>query len=462
MAMSPGRVIYTRGSGACPHAQPPANPYSVSDLAGQLDIRLRPDAAPAVRIASSRPLTAAGVFVGKPVATVAGQLPLLFSVCGTAQAVACARACEAALELAPAPSAREARTLLLRAETAKEHLWRLLLDWPKALARLDAAPGAVHPAAQSAQREAAMAAAMRAFLNLRAVLGAGGDPFLPGAGSIRPAADGVDAARAVLAATATEQVFGADAGQWLATTPTAADLHHWAADTATPAAALVRAVTGAGLADFGRCDVETLPAAAEASGLLQQLAPVLADAEADAFIATPHLDGQARETTPFARELARGGLVAALAAVHGNGLLPRLAALLVELARDTARLGARVQDATDEPGDAAIAVAVGSAADLGPCVGLGAAPAARGLLVHRVAVTPAATPDSAQVRDYRILAPTEWNFHPEGVVARGLADIGAAGAGQRAATSASGHLEALARLHVTAVDPCVDYRLSVS
>jgi hypothetical protein len=434
----------------------------VSDLAGKLDIRLQPDAVPAVRIASSRPLTAARVFAGKPVAAVAGQLPLLFSVCGTAQAVACARACEAALGLSPAPSAREARTLLLRAETAKEHLWRLLLDWPKALARLDAVQGAERLAAQCAEREAAVAAAMRAFLQLRAVLGAGGDPFLPGAGTIRPAADGVDAARTTLAMIATEQVLGADAGQWLATTATAVDLHHWAADTATPAAALVRAVTDAGLADFGRCDVGTLPAAAEASGLLQQLAPVLAGADADDFVAAPCLSGQARETTPFARELARDGLVAALAAAHGNGLLPRLAALLAELARDTARLGARTQDASDEPGDAAISVATESGIHVGPSVGVGAAPAARGLLVHRVAVAPAETADSAQVRDYRILAPTEWNFHPHGVVARGLADIAAGGAGERASVVAPSQLEALARLHVTAVDPCVDYRLSVS
>ncbi|WP_295541703.1 hypothetical protein [uncultured Thiohalocapsa sp.] len=429
----------------------------MSDLAGQLDIQLRPDARTVARITSSRPLSAAGVFVGKPVARVAGQLPLLFSVCGTAQAVACAQACEAALGLAPAPSAQAARILLLRAETAKEHLWRLLLDWPAALARLDVIPEAVQLAAQSAEREAAMAAAMRAFLQLRAALGTGGDPFLPGADRIRPAADAVESARAILAETATEQVLGVPAARWLAAVLTPTDLRHWAAQTATPAAALVRALTAAGLADVGRCAIDRLSPGVEGSGLLRQLAPILAAADADDFVAAPHLQGVPRETSPFAREVVRGELVSALAAAHGNGLLPRLAALLTELARQTVQLGLDAEDTDEEVADAAMMAA--AAPDAG--VGLGAAAAARGLLVHRVAIAGSNRTGGAQVRGYRILAPTEWNFHPAGVVADGLADVAMAWA-ERRVTPTPAQLEALARLYVTAVDPCVDYRLSIS
>jgi len=80
---------------------------------------------------------------------------------------------------------------------------------------------------------------------------------------------------------------------------------------------------------------------------------------------------------------------------------------------------------------------------------VGFAEAARGLLVHRVAII------NKRVEHYQILAPTEWNFHPQGVVAQGLTAIARSGV-------EGSELERLARLYITAVDPCVDYQLSVS
>jgi coenzyme F420-reducing hydrogenase alpha subunit len=433
----------------------------VSDLAGQLDIELHSTgAAPGAVIRSSRPLTAARIFAGKPLAAVSSQLPLLFSVCGTAQAMACAVACEAALGWSPAPSVVHARGLLLRAETIKEHLWRLLLDWPKALIRLDAMPAVVHMTTSAREREAAMAAAMRAFLQLRAALTAGADPFLPGAPVNQPPTDVLENASAILALTAVEQVFGTVPADWLAGVTTAADLDAWATRADTAAAALVRMVAEQGLADLGRCDVGTLPAGsggALAPGLLEGLAAALA---ADAFVAAPLLDGQPMETTPFARELHRGGLVAGLAAVHGNGLLPRLAALLVELARDSAALAAAPLDAPlDAPVGAPAVAALAPVSGTAMVAGIGAAPAARGLLVHRLELLRGAAPETTRVLGYRMLAPTEWNFHPEGVVAKGLADIAAAGPADAGRPDRIG---ARARMLITAVDPCVDYRLSVS
>jgi hypothetical protein len=424
----------------------------VSDLAGQLDILLTPRGdGPGVQIRSSRPLTAARVFAGKPVATVSGQLPLLYSICGTAQAMACALACEAALGLAPAPSAQAARGLLLRAETAKEHLWRLLLDWPKALVSLGIEP---HPAAPGTarDREAAMAAVLRAFLHLRTALTTAGDPFLPGSGRITALSAQLESAAAALAATATDWVFGVAPADWLAETLREADLLRWADTAGTPTAALLRALTTSGLAELGRCAVAPLPVERPVGGLdealLRQLAGALAGSGADGFVAAPVLDGRPAETTPFSRELARGELVADLAKRYGNGLLPRLAALLAELARDSAQL------ATAPLGDAA-AAPVGAAFAQAGGVGVGAAPAARGLLVHRVEMGAGRAPDTASVRDYRILAPTEWNFHPAGVVATALSQLGQ----DKAADAAM--RDARARLVITAVDPCVDYQLSL-
>jgi Ni,Fe-hydrogenase I large subunit len=78
--------------------------------------------------------------------------------------------------------------------------------------------------------------------------------------------------------------------------------------------------------------------------------------------------------------------------------------------------------------------------------GLGIVECARGRLVHRVAVA------VGRVTDYKILAPTEWNFHPEGPLARGLA-----GAGVGSGTA----IDQAIGLFVTALDPCVGCDLTV-
>jgi coenzyme F420-reducing hydrogenase alpha subunit len=122
----------------------------------------------------------------------------------------------------------------------------------------------------------------------------------------------------------------------------------------------------------------------------------------------------------------------------GNGLLPRLSAQLVELATLQQSLYICLEH-LDEPVEP-----LAAATEKG--VGIAQVPAARGLLVHRVEV------DRGRIRDYRILAPTEWNFHPRGVVARGLSTLSPVD---------TDTLERQARLFVTAVDPCVDYHLTI-
>jgi coenzyme F420-reducing hydrogenase alpha subunit len=72
---------------------------------------------------------------------------------------------------------------------------------------------------------------------------------------------------------------------------------------------------------------------------------------------------------------------------------------------------------------------------------------ARGLLVHQVEIHGAG--GEARVAACRVLAPTEWNFHPQGVVA------------QRIAAMDTGRLaedtERRVRLLMAAFDPCVPF-----
>ncbi|MDP2325218.1 MAG: nickel-dependent hydrogenase large subunit, partial [Gammaproteobacteria bacterium] len=62
---------------------------------------------------------------------------------------------------------------------------------------------------------------------------------------------------------------------------------------------------------------------------------------------------------------------------------------------------------------------------------------ARGLLLHWVQLD-----GDGAVQDYRVLAPTEWNFHPDGALARAVAAL-------TPSDSEAAHLLA------AAYDPCV-------
>ena len=368
-------------------------------------------------IRSTRPLGAARVLEGKPVAEALALVPLLFSVCGTAQAWAASRACVIAGGQRVSPAVEAARELLVWLETAREHGLRTLLDWA---AFLGEAPVAGAPAALN-----------RLLPRARQAAFGDGPAFMPDAElkADKLALEQVVAELETLLAT---QVFGAHPAQWLEAMDNNLALEEWAGAGQTVAARLVRQVMAAGWSGLGASKVGLLPPLDDG-----QLETRLTAVDADAFIAAPTLDGECCETGPLARQQHQP-LVAALSAEFGNGLLPRLAARLVELAAIPQRLREILPRLGH--GDSGARQAQWSG------VGLAQVEASRGRLVHRVEVA------DGVVRRYQIVAPTEWNFHPRGAVARGLATLDSGDEQQR---------RRQAQLLINAVDPCVGYELKV-
>lgn len=136
--------------------------------------------------------------------------------------------------------------------------------------------------------------------------------------------------------------------------------------------------------------------------------------------------GEVFETGPFARR------PPAEAAAQ---VRDRLAARLAEtwaLAREI------VENATDF--DYTPTLGENPPAGLGGGRGLGAVEAARGRLVHSMEIT------GGRIARYRILAPTEWNFHPRGALGKALGGLTGAPAAEA---------ERAARWMVAALDPCV-------
>ncbi len=199
---------------------------------------------------------------------------------------------------------------------------------------------------------------------------------------------------------------------------TAAGLRAWSRRHAagSPAAALLEHV--AGLARLWPVNEPEGLDGVDLAGLRERID----GPDGDAYVARPDLDGACRQTGPYAHH-ADSALLRELGAA-GEPLQARLAARLRELALL----------ALCEPAP--------------PCAadGIARVETSRGTLVHRVLAD-----QHGRIARWRVLAPTEWNFHPRGAAARLLQAI--------PAELSDAQREHLARLVVHAVDPCVAFEL---
>lgn len=362
-----------------------------------------------VHIESRRLLHTARVLHGRTMAEAVQMVPRIFSLCGTAQACAAAQACEQAGGIAPLHGVDALRQALVDMESLREHLWRILLDWP---GFYGAEP----------QREA-MAKVIQLAADYRTAVTGGGDPFQPGAEPATADAARTQAALTQLAELLHRVVFALPLPQWLALRETT-QLTQWAQQQDTVAARLIRQLLAKAWSGSGACQIAALQPL-EAAALAQAM-------NDEAFLEQPQWQGECRETGSLPRT--DTPLLSALRHDHGNGLLTRMAARLTEVALLWQKLAAGMS-----------AMRNNVQAITAENTGIAQVAAARGQLVHRVEL------EDGKVRDYRILAPTEWNFHPQGVVARALAGL----------RGGQAQIEQQARLLINAIDPCVAYELHI-
>ncbi len=370
------------------------------NLEGRIDITLAPGA---VAIRSSRPQLAQKLLGGRTPAEAAKLAGLIFSLCGKAQRVACEAACAAAAGQAADPGAARTREIAVALEWAQEHAWRLLLDWP---------------------RQAGLPADQDSQLRLR-----------------QAAADPAGFA-ATLDALLRDTLLGEPAAVWLARDLAGFDA--WRRAGATPTARLF-ATLGEG-ADIGISQAGLLPAL-----------PALDDATArdftrraldtPAFCGQPLWRGEPAETGAIARTFAQP-LLAAWIARRGRGAGARLLARLLELAAlpDFLRSADILAGSVGSNGCAGktLGATLVRAWSLGDNTGLAGVETSRGLLLHVVQLR------GDQVAEYRIVAPTEWNFHPAGPLFQALSGL-----------DRGDGLEARAQLVAQSLDPCVAYGIEI-
>lgn len=365
-------------------------------------------------VRSSRPLAASALLQGKRWQDAESMVPLLFSICGRAQAVSAACALEAARGAEPDAAVTRQRELLVAAECVQEYAWRILLDLPALLGRAPQTERFV------GLRRSIQAALVRATADARWW-------HSPATTAVLEEWHKVSAHLTRLLA---EDVLGLASADWLEL-DYGTGFADWLEAGTTPTAALLGRLLPSRL---GRSGVPLLPRLTAADIATELGVDMVGRA---AFAAAPIWRNGPAETGALARTADHPLIDAALQDV-GNTAAVRFLARLAELAMLDRRLAALA------PGEAVAPWSTRSSP--APGTGFGATDTARGILLHLAHI------DKDRVVGYRIVAPTEWNFHPEGAFVQGLAGF-AADSVQAA--------ERATKLMAHALDPCVAYEVAV-
>ena len=374
---------------------------ALSHLAGSL--RVASGAPLPLALQSSRQDWAPRLARGQAVSALPGLMASLFNLCSHAHRLCSQLAIEAASPgLLPAPQQVAQR---LRTETAQEHIRRIGLDWPRLLAT---EPG---PAA-TAWADAAHAALQRCPLLLPAAT-LPADPW---------------------PATLT----------WLQDELLQMPPHIWQ-----------RAWNACGADwqnDWSRRHSGWLPSLLRAARAADSAAPL-----DSATALRAHADADGQRILCAALALQPGFALHPLwhgASAH-TGSWTRLNDRSADLPLTPwALLGSRIADLIslcqpDESDQSGAGWLSFGSLRTGPRQGMAWVEMARGLLVHQVEIDQPAGDAPARVAACRVLAPTEWNFHPQGVVAQTIAALDG---GQPAEDA-----ERRVRLLMAAFDPCVPF-----
>ena len=350
----------------------------------------------------------AAALAARPVEDVPQIVSQLFPLCGTAHAIASLTAIEAALGIEVSPAQLVFRELMLFAEHGAALGWRILMDWP--------------PLLGGSPQVRACADIRRAAAAVSAAAERGRWPRVGGA-RLRPDRD--ELGRAV-----SELVR-----MLVALFPEAADpalswneLELAMQGGASTPARLIHAARADELADYGRHDRPLLP-------------PMDADWFAARLAAEPHfsdvptLGGTAAEVGPLAAQ--RHPLVADAIAHWGATLATRLLTAALDAPVVAGRLCRALDDLADDDPVEVDLTRIGS--------GAGVVETARGPLAYFVDVA------FGRVRMLRSVAPTEWNFHPDGPFMAAL----------DAAPWVADPVLA-ARLLAASFDPCVPFRIELA
>jgi coenzyme F420-reducing hydrogenase alpha subunit len=388
----------------------------MSVIEGKINIEMHLETAskPIVNISSSRPTQACKIFIGKTPEHVLSVVPLLFNICGVAQSRASLTAIQQCLDIQPLAQHEIARDILLLVENAKEHLLRIGLDWPSLFA------------IQHNSEQLPYISQLNSIFEKELFDGKAFQLDSTLNNDLSNVSELIDSLDSYLAS----DIFGSSAATWCKDGSIKSYLD-WAQTENNPAALATRYIHDHGWFPQGISHCEQLPSL-NASELLKRFN----GPNTRSFINSPQWNATCYETTVLSRQL-KHPLIASLNDEFGLSLITRWTARLAELSTIPSQLRLLL----DALKATSATLKTNPISD-----GIAQVEAARGLLVHRVEIS------NGSISQYQILAPTEWNFHTDGVITSCLENLN---------TDNKDHLEKLAHVVINAIDPCVGYSLRI-
>lgn len=361
-----------------------------------------------VNIQSTRPLHISRVFIGKTPEQTLMTLPLLFNICGVAQSFAAFTALSQALAIEENPNATLARQMLVNVEMLREHCWWLLINRDKTQ----------------------LAPFIQCLNPFKSALFVNGNAF--SLNSQLQINDDLLESLILQLENNVNAIFTGQRLTFLALNNTD-DLAEWLKNNSSISATLLNELFELQYQSLGRTELNLLPAL---NG--NDLRNYLSQQNADEFSRFPTWQGLCYENSCLNRQQFQP-LIVDLLQKYGNGLLTRFASRLSELANLPDILRQHAMDMrTGSP-----------LKDCQSCdeMGLAQIQTSRGLLIHRVEL------NHGVIKNYQIIAPTEWNFHPHGIAALSLHTLTAPD---------EITLRHQATLLIQALDPCVKFALSLN
>jgi Ni,Fe-hydrogenase I large subunit len=378
-----------------------------------IEMRLDTDSKPIVNITSNRPTQACKIFIGKTPEQVLSVVPLLFNICGVAQSRASLSAIQQCLNITPRAQHEIARDMLLLVENSKEHLLKIELSWSK----LFGLPITSKPLPYISQLTSRFEKTL--FDNQAFQLDSSlNTNYLHVETLINELDDHLEAT-----------VFQHSPNSWCQD-GNIETLLSWSEKQSTTAMSSIASIVKNDWLSQGVSSCSQLPKFNE-----QSLLARFNDDDVHHFIQSPQWEGNCYETTVLSRQLSHP-IIKSLNNEFGTGLITRWTARLAELAMIPQQLRNLLQQLKRvPPSDTTMSTTTTELAQV---------EAVRGLLVHRVTI------ENGLINQYQILAPTEWNFHPEGLIKQCLENI-----------NSSKQVENIAHLVINSIDPCVGYNLSI-
>lgn len=382
------------------------NPVNLSELSGQLNIKIkwREGVIERVDLTSSRPQKVTTLFHGKLLLDLLNLIPMLYSLCGIAQKAAALRAAESALDIKVSPVVDQGRNLLVQAETARELGLRLFTDW--------------YPDERGVKAEL-----MKWFAEVKDEYdwALQLNPVSSRSGNSSGVADKLHAILepALSKKTDFEITEMMEYDFWESSVLQSLKPELKSFFSSSQLVELKRACPDLDIED---------------STVQYKIAESLKSSRAYQFCAAPEINGEKFESSIYTRGLRLNQL-------KNNGFKRGFKALFF-------RLYALEKMLKTMPGK----IESGSESNLihSDITGMGIVQAARGVLIHHMELDDHSVSDSV-ITDYKIVAPTEWNFHPQGTFVKILE-------GSRVNLE---QLPILVESLIRLIDPCVGWQLEL-